>query len=276
MKQWFVIGLAAGMLWLLGSACSPEFRQYTQWSRKGSIAEKDSAAFYFYKRGDYEKASLLFEDLRVAYRGTARARDVLYHYAYAKYHFGLYIVASYYFEEYARLYPNDVRTPECSFMLAYCDYLESAPYYLDQTFTNKSINQLQVFINSYPDHEKAKEANDLINTLRERLAQKEFETANLYYKIGNFKAAVTSFDVMIQEYPDSRYREEAQYLLFKSAAALAEISIADRKKNRYLDALEFYERFVDKYPSSAFLKDAENTYIRTKRNLGKLLAGENS
>ena len=272
MKQWFfLIALLAG---LVATGCSTEYRQYSQWSRKGSISEKDSAAFYFYERGDYEKAALLFEDLRAAYRGTDRARVLQYHYAYAKYNFGLYVVAAYYFEEYTRLYPNDVRTPECYYMVGYCYYLEAAPYYLDQTFTNKAITQMQLFINNFPGHERVEDANRVITELRERLAQKEFETANLYYKIENYKAAVTSFQVMLQEYPDSRYREEAQFLLFKSAVLLADVSTPRRQRNRYLDALEYYERFVDKYPNSAFLKEAEPVYVRAKRNLGRIMADE--
>lgn len=272
MNKWFFILSLLALL--VGTACSPEYRQYSQWSRKGSISEKDSAAFYFYERGDYEKAALLFEDLRGAYRGTDRARKLQYHYAYAKYNFGLYVVAAYYFEEYTRLYPNDALAPECYFMVGYCYYLEAAPYYLDQTFTNKAITQMQLFINNYPTHDKVEEANKVITELRERLAQKEFETANLYYKIENFKAAVTSFEVMLQEYPDSRYREEAMYLLFRSAVSLADVSTERRKRNRYLDAVEYYERFVDAFPGSVFLKDAEAAYVKAKRNLGRILAGQ--
>jgi outer membrane protein assembly factor BamD len=272
-RLWYLAWLV-GLVLLLLQGCSAEYRQYNKWSRKGTLAQKDSAAFFYYEQGDYEKAAFLFEELRGAYRGDVRAKTILYHYAYSKYEDGFYVVAAYYFENYTQLYPNDERTPECLFMVGYCYYLESAPYYLDQEFTLKAITQLQLFINTYPQGDQVPRANVLIAQLRERLAKKEFETARLYYRIENYKAAVTAFKVMIQEYPDSKYREEGQYLLFESAAALANVSSDRRKKNRYLDAIDLYETFVDRYPDSEFLREAESTYIKTKRGLGKILAAQ--
>ena len=269
MKNCLIICLSVLVLGSGLQSCSKEYKKYSTWTRKGSVSQKDSAAFYFYNRGDYEKASYLFEDLRPAYRGTDRAKIILYHYAYSKYKFGLYVIAGHFFEQYTQLYPNDELTPECAFMKAYCNFLESAPYYLDQTFTNQAIADFQLFVNKYPYHEKVEESNKLMTSLREKLAQKEFETARLYYKIQNYRAAVTSFEVMIQEFPDSRYREEAQFLWFKSAVLLGDVSILSKKKNRYLDALDLYERFVDKYPGSLYLKEAENLYVQSQEKPGK-------
>ena len=259
---------------LLSTGCSKEYKQYTKWSRKGTITQKDSAAFFFYAKKDYDKASFLFEELQSAYKGQPRAKEVLYAYAYSKYGSGYYTTAAFNFDQYAKLYPNDAKTPESMYMVGYCAYLESSPHYLDQTATLKAINQFQLFINNYPADEKAEKSNELMKELRERLAKKAFENANVYYKIQNFRAAAKAFEVMIQEFPDSRYREEAQYLWFRSSADLAEKSIPSKKKNRYLDALDLYESFVDKYPGSPFIKDAEAAFIRAKKEYGKLLAEE--
>lgn len=274
MNRWILLGVIAASL--LASACSEELKKNLAATRKGSIAERDSAAFFFYQRGDYERAGLLFEDLRAAYRGQERAKTFLYHLALCKYNQGLYGIAAYYFEEYARAYPNDEKTPECAYMVGYCYYLESAPPYLDQSDTRRAINQLQLFVNTFPYADKVADAEKLMKELRERLASKEFENAKLYYRIENYKAAVTALETMIQSYPDSRYREEAQFLLFKSSVSLADLSIANKQKNRYLDALEFYQRFVDKYPNSPYLKEAEALYLKAKKSLGKLLAEGNS
>jgi len=45
------------------SSCSKETRKYRKYSLKGSVAEKDSAAFFFYEQEDYEKAAFLFEEI---------------------------------------------------------------------------------------------------------------------------------------------------------------------------------------------------------------------
>ncbi|MEL6651572.1 MAG: hypothetical protein AAFQ87_12295, partial [Bacteroidota bacterium] len=44
--------------------------------------------------------------------------------------------------------------------------------------------------------------------------------------------------------------------------------------NRYLDAIDYYEKFVDRYPNSVYLKDAENLFAKAKKSLGKLQAEE--
>lgn len=267
-KYSFGLMLMAGIL----ASCSPELKKYNQYSRKGTLSEKDSAAFYFFEQGDCDKASYLLEELQGAYRGQPRAKDVLFTYCQAKYDCGFYIISAYYYEQFAKLYPNEPRTPEATFMVGYCYFLESAPYYRDQEFTNKAISQFQLFINSYPYHQRVEEATNLIIQMRERLAEKDFETATLYFTLENFKAAVTSFEVFISEFPDSRYREEAEYMRFASAYYLANISIASKKKNRFLDAIDYFEAFADKYPNSVFLKDGEKLYAKAKETLGKIRA----
>jgi outer membrane protein assembly factor BamD len=273
-KRIIIFFLAIAAL-LLFASCNKEYRTYAKYSRKGSISEKDSAAFFYYRNGDYEKASYLFEELQSAYRGSARAKDILYHYAYSKFNFGLYVVSAYYFDQYAKLYPADEKTPECTFMVGESYYREAAPYYLDQDYTRKAISQFQLYINNYPLSDQVKEANRRMTELRERLAMKSFETAKLYYKLESYKAAVTSFQVMMQEYPDSRYYEEAMLYLMKASFNLAEISVPSKKKNRYLDALDYYERFVDRYPSSVHAKEAESYFDKIKKALGRY-SGEES
>jgi outer membrane protein assembly factor BamD len=257
---------------LLGTSCSKEFRQNVKYVNKGTFAQKDSAAFFFYNRGDYEKASFLFEELLGVYRGNPRAQTMLYHYAYSKYKSSQYVIAGYYFEQFVKQYPKSDLTEECRYMVGYCYYMQSDPHYLDQQFTRKAINQFQLFINSHPLSPKVPEANELISKLRERLAEKAFEQAKLYYKISNFKASTRAFQVMIEEYPDSGFREEAQFMLFKSSAGLAEASVSKKQEDRLLDAIEYFEKFVDKYPQSAFTREAEDLYARVKKSLGKIQA----
>lgn len=259
---------------LLFASCNKEYRTYSQYSRKGSISQKDSAAFFYYKNGDYERAGFLFEELQAAYRGQERAKTILYHYAYAKFNSGLYVVSAYYFDQYAKLYPADPKTPECTYMVAESYYRESAPSYLDQSYTRQAIQQFQLFINNYPFAQQIGEANARINELRERLAKKQFDTAKQYFDREKYKAAVTSCQVMLEEFPDSRYREETRLYMLMAAFELAENSIPSKKRNRYLDAIDHYETFIDAYPNSVFKKEAENTFLKTKKALGRMTVDE--
>lgn len=261
-----------GMALLL--ACSTEKQTMNKYARKGNVSERDTAAFYFYEKGDYEKASFLLEDLLAIYRTDPRAEKVLYTYAYAKYKQRLYPIAAYHFEQYTLRFPNSDKVEECAYMIGYCFFKQTSPHYLDQTFTKKAIEQMQVFINTYPGSIKVEEANDVISKMREQLAHKAFEQAKLYLKLSNYKAAVYAFSNFIRTYPDSRYREEAAFRQIEAEVELAGASIASKKKNRYLDAIEMYERFVDRYPNSVYIREAETFYIKAKKNLGKILANQ--
>ena len=57
---------------------------------------------------------------------------------------------------------------------------------------------------------------------------------------------------------------------FKAAFRLAEESIYDKQKNRYLDAIEFYDRFIAKYSSSVYAKEAERLYAKAKEAVGRI------
>ena len=219
----------------------------------------------YVKRGKCEQASVLLEELIGIYRGTPKARDVRYHYAYCKYKLGEYLSASYYFGEFARQYPRDTTVEEMNFMSAYCFYLLSDPWFLDPKYNYKAIDEMQLFIDTYPESFKREEANEIIMELRERLAKKSYEQAKLYFKTGQFKAAVTAFQLMVQEYPDSKFREESQFLLFKSAASLGDASIPTRKVQRYEEAMNFYKKFVDKFSESKFVREAENVFASVEK-----------
>lgn len=251
-------------------SCSKEYMRHTKMSKKGGITQKDSAAIYFYKRKDFEKASFLIEELLPVVKGTAREEELLYYYAYCKYGLSEFVMASYYFEQFTVKFPNSKKAEECLFMEANCFYQQSDPHYLDQTYTSKAMIQLQSFINAYPESEKVAIASKYLTELRERKAVKAFDQAKLYYKVYEFKSAVQALQVFMEEYSDSRYREEAQFLMFKSAVYLADASVDTKKENRYLDALEYYQKFIDKYPRSNYVKEAESLSKHAQKGLEKI------
>ena len=75
-------------------------------------------------------------------------------------------------------------------------------------------------MNSFPQSSYSMECNSLIDDLRERLEKKYFDIAKGYFHRENYSSAVTSFNVMLGEYPDTKYREEALVLRFKSQSFL--------------------------------------------------------
>jgi outer membrane protein assembly factor BamD len=260
--------LSVLLIGLSASGCDP----YRKLAKSDAIADKDSAAMAYYNHKKYQEAVFLFEELVAVYRGNPRAEDMYFYLTYCKYFMGELVTASYYFNDYASKYPASKHAEEFEFMTAKCYYQISDPYYLDQTYTDKAINQFQLFLSRHPSTKHKEESMKFLEELRERLAKKAFEQANLYYKIGKYKAGVEAFKVMVNEYPDSKFREQAQFLLVRSAVSLAGSSITSKRLTRYNEALEFQEKFVDKFPDSKFANDAKNLRTEIERNQKKLEA----
>jgi outer membrane protein assembly factor BamD len=143
-------------------------------------------------------------------------------------------------------------------MAAYCFYLDSPIYSLDQENTQKAIDALQLFINLYPKSDRVAEASKLITNLRDKLEEKSYANAKLYLTIGYYQSAVIAFGNSLRDYPDTKYAEEMEFLTIKAQYLYAKNSLEIKQEDRYNTAIGFYDQFVEKYPTSKFMKDAQN------------------
>ena len=85
-----------------------------------------------------------------------------------------------------------------------------------------------------------------------------------------YKASIVSLNNFIQIFPDSKYLEEAYYFVILSEFQLAEQSLRSIQPERYRAVVDHYEEFVDRYPDSNFLKDAEKLYAESLDQLNSL------
>ncbi|MCF8228020.1 MAG: outer membrane protein assembly factor BamD [Bacteroidales bacterium] len=231
---------------------------------------KYEKAIEYYEEGDYYRAMQLFEQLNMIYRGTDKAERLNYYMAYCYYYQEEYIMSAYYFKRYAKSFPNTDRAEECLFMSAYSQYLQSPKYSLDQGSTYEALTELQLFINRYPDSDRVERANELIDDLREKLQKKAFEIAELYFKMEDYQAAITSFENLLKDYPDTDYKEEIYYYILQAYFSYAEFSIEEKKKDRYSKAVEMYEELIYTFPETEFEKNASSVYENSLEELKKL------
>jgi outer membrane protein assembly factor BamD len=250
--------------------------KYEKLRASNDLAKKYKEAIRYYNKKDYARALELFDDLTQHYRGQAEAENLFYYYAYTNYKLKDYTSARYHFKVFADTYPNSTRTEECRFMSAYCYYLDSPNFSLDQENTQKAIDALQLFINYYPKSDRTAEASKLIQNLRDKLETKSYNNAKLYLTISDFQSAVIAFNNSLRDYPDSKYGEEMEFLIIKAQYLYAKNSYEIRQTERYNTAIGYYQSFVDHYPASKFLKEAQqlkkdfdNGLIQTKRILAE-------
>lgn len=244
------------VLTILISSCS----KYSKILKSQDLNEKYEAAIKYYEEKDYYKAYPLLEELTVIYRGTSKAEKLAYYYSYCDYYTGDYILAGSRFKNFSLTYPNSQYAEECLFMSAYCHYLLSPDYSLDQEDTKSAISELQLFLNKYPKSPLADSSNALIDDLHWKLEMKDYANAKQYYKMRNYKSSIIALKNVLKDFPDTEYKEEISFLILKSSYLLAINSIESKKEQRIKDTLTTYIKFADEFSKSVYLREAEKLY----------------
>ncbi len=261
--------LISFLLIIVASSC-----KYQKILRSDDPELKYNKAIEYFEEEEYSRAIRLFEDVIHIYRGTQKAEELNYYYAMAHYRNGDYILASHYFKSFVTVYPRSEHAEKFSFLSAYCKYLDSPPYSLDQTNTREAIQEFQSFVNKYPQSDRVEKANELIDELRLKLEKKNFEIAKLYYHINDFRAAIRTFNNLIMDFPGTQYEEEALFFIVKSYYEYASMSIPERQPERYEETVEAYNRLVRNFPESEFIKEAETILENANNNLEKQIGQE--
>lgn len=220
----------------------------------------------------YAKALPIFDALLVDMRlsGDRRLEEVYFFYAYCLSKTGDYASAAFHFKNYKDTYTRSPRREEAWYMYVFCKYAMTYPVELDQSSTKQAIQELQLFINYYPNSKKVDECNDIMDELRGRLRQKEYNQAMLYYNIGDYKAAVTSMRNLIKEYPGIEQREQLSYLIVKSHYQFAAKSIESKQEERYNETVEEYNKFKALFPKSTYLNELEDLHTKVKMALAEI------
>jgi len=240
---------------------------------------KFEIAMDFYNKKKYDNAIAILEDLLGITKGDTMQRSVAYYYSMAHYKTNRsenFPLAAYYFRDFAQSFPTDARAEESAYMSAYCYYLSSPRYTLDQEGTYKAIEQVQYFVENYPQSPKVKDANELIFKLREKLAYKKLTQANLYYRTEYYKSAKITYEEMINTYPDSKYVEEARAGMIRSMYYYAKSSVFEKQQERYMLTINLYQSFVDKYKNSTYIRELENYYENSLNALERIKKAQSS
>ena len=256
-----------GFVFLLTSVLLMSCSDYNKVLKSTDYEFKFKKAIEYYEAGEFVRSGTLFQELINIYRGTSRADQIYYYFAKSMMGQRDYLMANQYFRTLLREHPTSQYAEESQFMIGYASYLQSPKVRLDQEVTLNAIDAFQLYINLYPFSERVDEANRLIDELRDKLVEKSYLNARLYYDFDNFKAAVVSLENALKEYPDTRFREELMYMLVKSRYLLAVNSVEDKKELRLSSALDEYFAFVDEFPETQYRKEVDRYY----ETLAKLL-----
>jgi outer membrane protein assembly factor BamD len=212
----------------------------------------------------------IYEELFSDLKGTQKFEDIYYRYAYCHYYLKLYREAGKLFKEFMGVFPNSRFTEEVDYMQAYCYYKESPKLELEQTNTSKAMGMMQTFINTHPGSARIKEATEIIDKCREKMEMKEFRGAQLYYNLGQYRAAAISFGTLLNNYPESAKGDEYKLMVVKSYYQFAKMSIIDKQVERFEKVVAEFQDFADRFPESKLLKTAEDYSKLSTNNINEI------
>ncbi len=231
---------------------------------------KYEAALNYYEKKDYYRASVLFDQILPIVRGLPEGERVQFYLGYCQYYDKNYLFAAEYFKTFYETYGRSASVQEARYMYSYSLYLSSPGSGLDQTGSINAMASMQDFLNRFPESSYREKAVEVIVSIQNKLEKKGFENAKQYYRIRSYKAAIVALENFAKGFPDSKYLEESQFLVIDSQYRLAIQSFVSKQKERYQSVVDHYKDFIDKYPNSGRLREAEKMYTQSLEQLNRL------
>lgn len=248
---------------ILTSSCG----QYNKLLKSTDFDLKKEKSKEYFELGKYVKTTELIEQILPRYRASESGEDLTWMLAQSYFGMKQYELAGSYFSSYVEQFRYGKNIEDATFMSALCDYYISPRAELDQTNTRMAIEGFNIYLARYPYSARKEEALKLIDELQERLVEKSYMSARLYYDMKEYKAAVTALSNSLKTYAESKYREEMMYLKLNSLYLYAENSYPMYQKERFQDTLDDYYSFMEEFPESRYAKNVQKIYADTARNL---------
>jgi outer membrane protein assembly factor BamD len=196
---------------------------------------------------NYQQAVQHFEVIRLQFPGSSVADSARYFTALSRFQREEYLLASYEFNQIIVGGSSRELLSDAYYQFAQCYYHLSPSVQLDQTYTRRAIDALQNFIEAYPQHPKAQDAERQAIELVNRLAEKEYRTGLLYEKMEVPESALIYFTTVTDRYYNTDFADDAMAGKARSLLAM----------KRYADAIATAREFTEKHPESEYRREVE-------------------
>lgn len=258
---------------LLFTSCAHEYNQVfksTDYTYKYEYAKECFA------NGKYSFAIPLLQDVVTIQKGTDNAEECLYMLAMSEFGMRDYEAASETFKKYFQAYPHGIYAEMASFYIGQSLYEGTPEARLDQTPTVAAIAAFQDYLDLYPNGKMKSTAQQRLFALQDKLIRKEYLNAKLYYNLGsyfgncgndggnNYEACIITAQSALNDFPYSSLREDFAILVMKGKFELAQMSVEEKKLQRYQDAEDECYGFINEYPDSKERATAEKYIEKCK------------
>lgn len=226
-------------------------------------------AYSLYEQERYRDAINAFETVLSIGRGTDVGQDAQYYLAESYFNNNQFLLAAAEYERYSDSHPGSQRREDVDYKAAYSYYRMSPRYNIDQANTRRSIERFRLFLARHPNSEQVDDASSKIEEMRDKLARKTFESAEFYMRNNQYRSAVIYFDLVVDRYPETRWAERALAKQVEGYILYADNSIPSRQQERYQQAVDSYETYLQLFPRGENRSRVEDLYDRAREALSE-------
>lgn len=235
---------------------------------------KYEAAKQYFAEGQYNRSATLLADVQSVLKGTEQGEEALYMMALCNMKAHAYDAAVATYRNYYNTYPKGKYAQEARYNCGLSLYMTTPETKLDQTATYEAVTEFQNFIDNFPNSKYRGQAQDYIFKLQDKLVEKEYLSAKLYFDLGayigngtngNYGACIVTAENAIKDYPYTSRREDFSMLILRAKFALAQLSVESKKEERFHNAIDEYYGFVTEYPESKYMKEAKGLFAKARK-----------
>lgn len=193
------------------------------------------------KKGSYEEAreslqKVMERDAEKSYSPIAQIRT-----GDSYYDEGRYNEAIDEYERFLNLYPYNKHAGYVQYQIGMSHFRQIEGIDRGHEHLESTIKEFDAFLKAYPRHTFADEAKERLRKCKDIAAEYEFYIGNFYFKKDSYLAAVSRFENLIKRYPKSSWEAEALYYLGLSYIELGNIEKAKDSLTRLTNQYPNYK-----------------------------------
>ena len=162
------------------------------------------------------------------------------------------------FNEVELLYPQSIWAPKSNLMAAYA--------YYSQLYFNDAIIELERFLEKYKNHPNTDYAYYLLAICHYNQIVDEKKDLGEIIKAKNY------FNVLINEYPDTDFAEDAQFKLelIHEILASKELYLANYylSREKWIPAINRYKKVINNYDTTIYVEEALHRLVELHYKIG--------
>ena len=192
-----------------------------------SLENKFEKGIQNLKNEKYLQAQSDFKYVLMRGTGSDLGDDAQYHLGESYFRNEEYLLAVAEYEKLTRKMSFSPFVEDARFKICEAYRIESPKYYHDQEYTIKALERYQEFLDDFPNSSLSNQVQVSIESLREKLGKKAYETGILYMKMDEYESAMISFQKVIDEYYDTEFSVLSKKEIITALAKNKEIDEAN-------------------------------------------------